>query len=64
MTITSESQLRELYGWPQGRAKTKVLGQLEKHAKHFISKAPFFVMSTYNNKGRADASLEEVRQVL
>ena len=56
MNITSEAQLRELYGWPKGRAKSKVLSQLEKHSKHFISLSPFFIMSTSNQEGQLDAS--------
>ena len=56
MTITNEEELRELYGWPKGRAKSKVLNQLEKHSKNFVSHSPFFVMSTYNQAGQSDAS--------
>jgi len=56
MKITTEEQLRELYGWAKGRAKTKVLPQLEKHSKNFIDHSPFLVMSTYDNHGRTDAS--------
>ena len=56
MTISSQEELRSLYGWPKGRAKTKVLSQLEKHSKNFIRHAPFFVMSTYDQSGRSDAS--------
>lgn len=56
MNITSEEQLRALYGWPAGRAKIKVLEELEKHAIHFIANSPFFVMSTYDGDGRCDAS--------
>ena len=56
MTISSQEELRSLYGWPKGRAKTKVLSQLEKHSKNFIQHAPFFVMSTYDQSGRSDAS--------
>lgn len=56
MTITTEEELRKLYGWPKGRAKTKVLSQLEKHSKHFIDKSPFFILSTYDAKGKVDTS--------
>jgi len=56
MNITNEDQLRELYGWPKGRAKSKVLTQLEKHSKHFISLSPFLIMSTSNKEGQLDAS--------
>ena len=56
MKITTEEQLRELYGWPKGRAEIKVLAQLEKHAKNFIAHSPFLVMSTYDKNGQTDAS--------
>lgn len=56
MTITNEEELRQLYGWPKGRAKIKVLKELEKHSKNFLAHSPFFVMSTYNKDGQTDAS--------
>jgi len=56
MIITNEEDLRKLYGWPKGRAKIKVLSELEKHSKNFILHSPFFVMSTYDKNGRTDAS--------
>lgn len=56
MKITSEEQLRSLYGWPKGRAKIKVLNALEQHAIRFIEHSPFFVMSTFDQSGKADAS--------
>jgi PPOX class probable FMN-dependent enzyme len=56
MAITSESQLRELYGFPKGRAVTKVLSELEQHATHFIETSPFLVISTSNKEGNMDVS--------
>jgi len=56
MTITNQEELRALYGWPKGRAKIKILQQLEKHSINFIQHSPFFVMSTYDKSGRSDAS--------
>ncbi|MFK7924164.1 MAG: MSMEG_1061 family FMN-dependent PPOX-type flavoprotein [Bacteroidia bacterium] len=56
MKITSQEELRVLYGWAKGRAKDKVLTQLEEHSKNFILHSPFFVMSTYDQEGDADAS--------
>lgn len=56
MKIENENQLRELYGYPSGRAKDKVLSQLEKHAINFIEISPFLVMSTSSSKGKMDAS--------
>ncbi len=56
MKIENESQLRELYGYPKGRAKDKVLDHLEKHAINFIKTSPFLVMSTSSLEGNQDAS--------
>ncbi|MFY0630577.1 MAG: pyridoxamine 5'-phosphate oxidase family protein [Flavobacteriaceae bacterium] len=54
--ITSTDQLREIYGFPRGRAKDKVLGALEKHSIHFISKSPFLLLSTISKDGKMDVS--------
>ena len=56
MILKNASQLRELYGFPKGRAKNKVLTTLEKHSIHFISKSPFLILSTSNQSGKMDAS--------
>ncbi len=56
MEIKSQEELRALYGWPKGRAVDKVLSKLEVHAKHFIAKSPFLVLSTYDKLGKADTS--------
>ena len=56
MKIENESQLRELYGYPKGRAKDKVLNHLEKHAINFVKTSPFLVMSTSSIDGKQDAS--------
>ena len=54
--ITSKSQLREIYGFPKGRAKDKALESLEKHSIHFIENSPFIVLSTVDLDGKLDAS--------
>jgi len=54
--ITSIEELREIYGFPKGRAKDKLLTSLEKHAIHFISKSPFLLLSTVSNNGKIDVS--------
>ncbi len=54
--ITSTDQLRELYGFPRGRAKDKVLSSLEKHSLNFISKSPFLLLSTISKDGKMDVS--------
>ena len=56
MRITNADELLALYGWPKGRAKDKVLHQLEKHARHFISCSPFLVLSSFDRNGSVDAS--------
>lgn len=56
MRIENESQLREIYGQPKGRASKKTLSALEKHSKNFIAKSPLVVLSTVNDNGRLDAS--------
>lgn len=55
-TLTTETELRELYGFPSGRAAQKVLSELEKHSINFIEHSPFLVLSTTNNQGKMDAS--------
>ena len=56
MIIRSEEELRELYGWPKGRAETKVLKELEKHSINFIRNSPFLMLASYDRQGKADAS--------
>ena len=56
MYIESEAALRNLYGFPKGRARDKQLQALETHAMNFINHAPFVIISTYNTEGRVDAS--------
>ena len=55
-TITTEQQLRELYGYPKGRAKDKLLRSLEKHTIHFIAHSPFVLISTASAEGSLDCS--------
>ena len=56
MIITNINKLRELYGYPKGRAKDKVLHTLDKHAINFIETSPFLIMSTVSADGQMDAS--------
>lgn len=56
MKIENENQLRELYVSPKGRARDKVFTNLDRHAKNFISKSPFIVLSTCDKTGKMDAS--------
>ena len=56
MKITNISQLREIYGFPSGRAKDKVLKELEKHSINFIGNSPFVVVSTIDSNHNMDVS--------
>ena len=54
-TITTQAELRELYGPPSGRAEKKQLSGLERHSKLFISRSPFVLLATTGATG-ADCS--------
>lgn len=56
MKINNTNQLRELYGFPSGRAKDKSLSNLEKHSINFIKKSSFLMLSTSNSEHKMDAS--------
>ena len=56
MTITSESELRAVYGEPNERSKQKVLDHLDPHCRRFIELSPFCVLSTAGADGLADVS--------
>ncbi|MGB1239655.1 MAG: hypothetical protein ACPG4U_15675, partial [Pseudomonadales bacterium] len=54
--LTTESQLRDLYGYAKGRAVDKELAKLERHSKRFIEHSPFMLLSTVNTLGELDCS--------
>lgn len=56
MTIKNETELRQIYAVPKGRAKVKVFKTLDKHSTHFIHCSPFIVLSTVGKNGALDAS--------
>jgi len=56
MNIDNIEQLRELYGFPSGRAKIKELSSLEEHSINFINNSPFVVISTASKNFKMDAS--------
>ena len=56
MDIESKEKLRELYGFPKGRAKNKLLPKLEKHSRKYISLSPFVLISTCGQDGNVDCS--------
>ena len=56
MYIKSEEKLREIYGYPKGRAKYKQLPALERHSINFIEHSPFVAIATYAKSGLVDCS--------
>lgn len=56
MYVDSEEKLREIYGYPKGRAKDKQLSSLERHSSNFIEHSPFVALSTYAKSGSVDCS--------
>lgn len=56
MQITSEAQLREIYGFPNPRARDKVMPGIDKHAHYFIERSPFLILATCSADGKMDAS--------
>lgn len=56
MYLESEEQLREIYGYPKGRAKDKQLPSLERHSSNFLAYSPFVTISTYAKSGSVDCS--------
>lgn len=56
MYLDSEEQLREIYGYPKGRAKDKQLTSLERHSSNFLAHSPFVTISTYAKSGSVDCS--------
>jgi PPOX class probable FMN-dependent enzyme len=54
--VTSERELRELYGHPGERAVAKEQPIIDEHCRAFIAHAPFLVMGTAGADGRCDVS--------
>jgi PPOX class probable FMN-dependent enzyme len=54
--VTSEGQLRELYGTPGARAVAKERPALNDDCRAFIAHSPFLVMGTAGADGRCDVS--------
>jgi PPOX class probable FMN-dependent enzyme len=54
--ITSEAQLREIFGWPGERAVNKQLDHLDNHCRTIIEKSPIVLFSSSNAAGRCDVS--------
>lgn len=60
MTTTEESitssRFGERFGYPKGRAATKVKTCMTEYVQEFIRKSPFAVMATSDASGQCDAS--------
>lgn len=56
MTIDSVDGLREIYRPASGAAVAKVISSLDDHCRDFLSKSPFFVLSTADSDGVCDGS--------
>ena len=54
--ITTESDLREIFGWPTERAANKQIDRLDQHCRAIIAKCPFLLLGTSNVSGRCDVS--------
>jgi PPOX class probable FMN-dependent enzyme len=54
--VTSERELRELYGQPGARAVAKEQPRLTADCRDFIAHSPFLVMGTAGADGRCDVS--------
>jgi len=54
--VTSEHELRELYGFPGERAVAKEQSTLDDGCRAFIAHSPFLVMGTAGADGRCDVS--------
>ena len=55
-TITSEEELREIYGHPSEVAQNKIIDRLDRHCRDFIARSPFMLLATTDAVGRCDVS--------
>lgn len=54
--ISSESELREMYGEPSKLVQNKAIAQMDSHVRNFIAQAPFLIIATADAEGKCDAS--------
>jgi hypothetical protein len=54
--ITSEADLRKVFGIAEGLSVAKARPSLDRHSRRFIALSPFLVIATSNAKGEADIS--------
>ncbi len=54
--VTSEQELREIFGYPSERAVLKQAAALNEHNRGFIASSPFLLLATSNAAGQCDVS--------
>jgi uncharacterized protein len=54
--VVNEEQLREVLGYPSGRAVTKERTRLHEIDREWLAASPFCVLATSDREGRCDAS--------
>ena len=54
--LTSESEIREILGFPGDLVKKKVINKIDKHCSNFIALSPLLFLSTADNQGNCDVS--------
>ena len=54
--VTSEQELRDMFGFPSERAVLKEQAALDEHGRAFIARSPFLLLATSNAAGQCDVS--------
>ena len=54
--ITTEAELREIFGWPTERSANKQIDRIDEHCRAIIKKSPFLLLGTSAPSGRCDVS--------
>ncbi len=55
-TTITPNRFADLFGYPKGRAVTKLKDYMTSYVQAFIRQSPFVIMATSNAEGRCDAS--------
>lgn len=54
--VTSQEELREMFGEPSQMVQNKVIDHLDEHCRHFLSLSPLLILATSDANGKCDAS--------
>ncbi len=54
--VSTVEELRDVLGFPAERVQRKVINELDKHCRQFISLSPFLLIATSDAKGNMDIS--------